>query len=258
MFDTHVHTTFSTDSKMNIENALKSAKKRGVALILTEHMDIGYPNQGEFIFDTNKYFKSYSKFRGKNLLLGIEIGMKNDCIDESRIIVNSNPFDYVIGSIHLVDNLDLYYKDYYEGKSKKTAYLKYLNSMLENLKKFDFIDSLGHIDYICRYAKYDDSELYYDEFSDIIDEIFKILISSGKCIELNTRRLKNKSSIDPLLKIYKRYRELGGKYITIGSDAHDEKSIGGNFSIAKEMVSQCDLKIVYFKDREIKYMSSYC
>jgi histidinol-phosphatase (PHP family) len=50
MFDTHVHTTFSTDSKMNIENALKSAKKRGVALILTEHMDIGYPNQGEFIF----------------------------------------------------------------------------------------------------------------------------------------------------------------------------------------------------------------
>lgn len=253
MFDTHVHTRFSTDSNMKIEEALKSAKDNKLCLILTEHMDIGYPEKGEFSFNIEDYFKAYSSFRGETMLLGIEIGMKEDCVKESRLIAWDNPFDYVIGAIHLVDNLDLYYDDFYKGKSKSEAYGKYLEQMFLNLKEFDFIDSLAHIDYICRYAKYEDRELHYRDFPDILDEILKLIIQEGKCIELNTRRLNNRSSVESLCEIYKRYSELGGKYITLGSDAHMPGSIGNNFKEAVQIAQNCNLRIVYFKDRKMEY-----
>ncbi|OAA83384.1 histidinol phosphate phosphatase [Clostridium ljungdahlii] len=253
MFDTHVHTNFSTDSDMKIEEAIKSAKEKGISFITTEHMDINFPKEGLFRFDVNEYLNKYLKYRNDNLLLGIELGMKEDCLEQSRKLIKDNSFDYVIGSIHLVENLDLYYSDYYEGKSKKETYFKYLQDMLKNLKQFEFIDSLGHIDYIARYAKFEDKELYYSDFPDIIDEIFKAVIDKEKCLELNTRRLKNQDSVKNMLEIYKRFNELGGKYITVGSDAHNLESMGSNFREAVEIARRCNLKIVYFKNRKEEY-----
>lgn len=252
MFDTHVHTEYSSDSNMKIEEALKAADYNKLSLTFTEHMDIGYP-KGDFTFDVGDYFRKYSRFRGDKLLLGIEVGMKEDALDESRVVVSDNEFDYVIGSIHLVDNMDLYYPDYYKDKSKKDAYLRYLKAMFVNFKQFDFVDSLAHIDYICRYAKYDDKELYYREFCDIIDEILKLIINRGKCLELNTRRLDSQKAIYSMIDIYKRYRELGGKYITVGSDAHNPEAIGNNFNIAEGIAEKCNLKIVHFKNRNMEY-----
>lgn len=253
MFDTHVHTKISSDSKMELEDAIKAAKGKNISLIITEHMDLKFPKEGLFCFDVDKYFKEYSPYRCDNLLLGVEIGMKDDCIEESRELVKNNPFDYAIGSIHLVDNMDVYYEDYYQGNDKKKAYEKYLNAMLRNVQQYDFIDSMGHIDYISRYSRYDDKEIYYSDFSDIIDEILKTLVEKDKCMELNTRRLNDENASKNLITIYKRYRELGGRHVTIGSDAHTPEAIGSNFDLAKEIVDLCDLKVVYFKERKKEY-----
>lgn len=253
MFDTHVHTKISTDSNMDIEEAIKSAQNKNISMIITEHMDLKFPKEGLFCFDSNNYFEEYSKYRGKNLLLGVEIGMKDDCVEESRELLNKNPFDYAIGSIHLVANMDIYYSDFYNGKSKKEAYEEYLNSMLKCIKNYDFIDSMGHIDYISRYANFEDKEIYYHDFSDIIDEILQVLIEKDKCIELNTRRLDDEKAAKNLINIYRRFRELGGKNITIGSDAHNTESLGCNFNVAREIAELCDLRVVYFKERKKEY-----
>lgn len=257
MFDTHVHTVFSSDSDMSIESAKKSAEGKGISFIITEHMDLNFPKEDLFRFDVGRYFNEYSGWRGDNLLLGIELGMKKDCIEDARKLIENNAFDYVIGSVHLVENKDLYYPDYYEGKTKHEAYLKYLQVMLDDLKRFDFIDSLGHIDYIARYGKFEDRELYYKDFSDIIDEIFVKLIQNDKCLELNTRRFNNEDSIKNMIDVYKRFGELGGKYITVGSDAHDPSAIGANFKCAEEVARICNLKIVYFKDRVKEYDKNF-
>lgn len=253
MFDTHVHTKISTDSKMEIEDAIKYAENQNISLILTEHMDLKFPKEGLFSFNADTYFNEYSKYRKDNLLLGVELGMKNDCIEESRELVKKYPFDYVIGSTHLIDNMDIYYSDFYNGKTKKEAYEKYLLCMLECIKQYDFIDSMGHIDYISRYARYEDKEIYYHDFSDIIDQILISLIQQDKCIEMSTRRLDDKDAINNLIEIYKRFKELGGKNVTIGSDAHIPTAIGSNFSIAREMTQICGLKAVYFKERRKEY-----
>lgn len=253
MYDTHVHTEFSTDSKMKLEEAMAKAVIDNKQLILTEHMDLKYPQENQFIFDVNEYFKQYGKFRSDDLLLGIELGMTEECLHEGKAIIESHPFDFVIGSVHVVDNFDLYYEDFYKGREKGEAYGKYLESMLTCVKNFHFIDSMGHIDYIARYARYKDKEIYYHEHAEIMDEIFRMLIANDTSIELNTRRFGQKAAIENLLPIYKRYAELGGKNITVGSDAHTPEAIGDAEKLAKEFAESCKLKIVYYKERKIEY-----
>ena len=57
--------------------------------------------------------------------------------------------------------------------------------------------------------------------------VFRLLIAEDKALEINTRRLGDDSVIPPLLKLYKRFRELGGRYATLGSDAHYKEHVAG-------------------------------
>ena len=59
------------------------------------------------------------------------------------------------------------------------------------------------------------------EFSSVIDEILSLLAEKEKALEINTSGLflSMKSTL-PDVSIVKRFKELGGKYITLGSDSH--------------------------------------
>lgn len=258
MFDSHVHTTFSTDSKMKIEDAIKSASKKDLGIIITEHLDLNFMTPGKYDFDIDKYFKQYDKYKSDKLLLGIEMGMRPDCIDENREIANKYPFDFVIGSVHVVEYmnnyLDVYTGEFYECRDKYDCYKNYLEYMLQCVKSYDFINSLGHIDYLCRYVPYEDKHIYYEEFKPIIDEILKEIINKDIAFEINTRRFNSSEAIKKLIPIYKAYKKLGGKIVTLGSDSHREDSIGGNFKEALNFARECKLQPVYFKNKKPIYM----
>ena len=127
--------------------------------------------------------------------------------------------------------------------------------MVDNIRQYDFIDSLGHIDYISRYANYDDNEIHYHEFNEYINEVLKTIIQNEKVMEINTRRLGSKKAYDNLTEIYKAYSQMGGKYVTIGSDAHRAEDIAKNYMEAIKICEICNLKPVYFKKRKMEYMS---
>jgi histidinol-phosphatase (PHP family) len=253
MFDSHIHTDFSTDSKMKISEAVEASKKAGFNLIITEHMDLNYPDKDKFIFNPEEYFSKFKKYKSDKLLLGIELGMRMDYLEQNKNIQSNYDFDYVIGSIHFVDDMDIFYDALYKDRNKKDAYDMYFNRMYECVKNYDFFDSLGHIDYIARYARYEDKEIYYPEFSDEIDEILKILAYRGNSIEINTRRFNDPYAVENLLPIYKRFKELGGKTVTVGSDAHTPSSVGNCINTAVEIANECGLKIVYYRNRKPNY-----
>lgn len=254
MFDCHTHTNFSTDSNMEIENLIKVSKELGIGTIITDHMDYKHIVPGEFIFDPDEYFNKYEKYRSDKLLLGVEIGFREDSLEKIIKLNQNYPFDFVIGSIHVVKGIDIYYREYYEGKTKKQAYDEYFGAVLSLVNHPDLFDSLGHIDYITRYSTYEDRSLYYKEYADQIDEVLKGLSREGKAIEINTRKINNKNVANTYIEILKRFRELKGQYITIGSDAHRLEDIGINFKIAKEITQMCKLKPVYYKQRKIHYI----
>lgn len=254
IFDTHIHTHFSSDSKMSLAQAMEKARLLDIGLIITEHMDLAYPEPEAFVFDVNQYLGEYAEYRGDRLLLGIEVGMRQDCLEESCKIIQSYPFDYVIGSIHVIENIDIYYEIFYKKRSKQEVYGHYFDAMARCLECYDCIDSLGHIDYIARYARYPDAEIHYNQFSQEIDKVLTILAHQQKAIEINTRRLSDPAIVKALLPIYKRFYELGGRMATIGSDAHKPEDVGRDLKTAIEIAEACNLKVVWFKNRQPQYM----
>ena len=130
------------------------------------------------------------------------------------------PFDFVIGSIHMMNRLDLYEVTTYKGLSKEETMHDFLRDSIRSAESHNNFDAFGHIDYICRYWPYADKEFHMEENQQEWDRLFTVLIEKNKPIEINTRRLDSEAAVNALLPLYKRYKELGGKYCTLGSDAH--------------------------------------
>lgn len=244
-YDNHIHTKFSSDSTMQATDALKHAEKLNLALVFTEHIDLGMPKEGDFTFDAKAYFNEYEKYRGKHLSLGVEVGLTKEHIEDNIAFIKSAPFDQIIGSVHILRGVDLYPPDIYSTREKKELYSDYLLQMAHLIYHNPYINILGHIDYIARYATYEDSRLLYEDFAEEIDEVLRALITTDTVFELNTRRL-NTETAEELLPIYKRYRELGGRYATIGSDAHNVATVGKNYEMAENLLEAAKLTAVTF------------
>ena len=252
MFDSHVHTTFSADSQMKASEAIAKASNLNLGVVFTEHFDYGVVNDdGEFTFDPQAYMNEYKNLRGDKVRLGVEVGLRKLARVANEKFLRQADFDLVIGSIHLVDDLDIYYPEFYVGKDKATAYRKYFEQMEAEAAVSDF-DVLGHIDYICRAAPYDNPEIDYPTFTAEIDEVLKIIVERGKVLELNTRRFNNIRAVEELVPIYKKYRSLGGRFVTIGSDAHKVSAVGNYFTRAVEFTRELGLTVVTFQSRKME------
>ena len=250
LFDNHVHTAFSVDSEMTAQQALQAAQGLDLGLVFTEHYDCAYPEAIDFTFDPQAYWKQYEPLRGENLRLGVEIGMCENDEERNLSFISQVPFDLVIGSIHLLDGQDIYYEEFYKEKEKQAVYTQYFYWMAKLLRTHSFVDVLGHIDYIARYAPYDNPEISYGTFQQEIDEVLRAAVETDTVMELNTRRLKSRLAQKELMPVYRRYHELGGRYLTLGSDAHSADAIGSSFHEACEMAAACGLQLVTFCQRK--------
>lgn len=251
LYDNHVHTEFSADSEMKAEDAITAASREGIGLVFTEHLDIDYPGDMDFTFDPKAYWDKYEPLRNEKLGLGVEIGMREGTEKENQEFASSVPFDMVIGSIHLLEGKDIYYRMFYKDRSQQEVYSKYLRTMAEMLRTHSFVDVLGHIDYICRYAPYDTPGISYAVFHDEIDQVLRTALETDTVLELNTRRLSNRAVLDELYPIYKRYYELGGRYLSIGSDAHKPEAIGAAFLAGLDFAESCGFTPVTFAGRKM-------
>ena len=254
-FDSHIHTEFSADSEMKAAEALREAEKQGLRLVFTEHLDYDYPAAGEeeFIFDPAAYWATYEPLRAEgNLSLGVEMGMMASAREKNAAFLPRAPFDFVLGSIHFLDVKDLYYPETFEGREKREMYYEYLTVMRDEIYAHPFINALAHIDYIARNATFDDPELSYGDFTDDIDAVLRALIETETVIEINTRRLGTPRGIKELAPIYRRYHELGGRYVTIGSDAHVPAGVGRHYACAHELAHAFDLQVVTFRERKMQ------
>lgn len=249
IFDSHSHTEFSGDSEMKAADALAAAEKLGLGLVFTEHLDLDYPGEIDFTFDPDEYWNAYEPLRSSRLRLGVEVGMQASTCARSREFTEWLPFDFVIGAVHMVDGKDIYYKESYGDLPKEEFYYRYFAAMADNVRRHTFIDVLAHIDYIARYAPYDNPEVEYGVFAEAVDQVLQAVIETDTVLELNTRRLGKRLALKELVPIYKRYRELGGREITLGSDAHTADAIGDHFDRALDFADALGLQVVTFSGR---------
>ena len=252
--DCHLHSHHSGDSDCPMERIIERAIGLGLKTIcFTEHNDFNYPDSpdGEpgsiFLLNADSYLYELIQLKEKyadqiQILFGVELGLQPECFRQNAVFAKSHDFDFIIGSSHVCHGKDPYYPNFFEGRTEEEAFREYFESILENIKKFQNFDVYGHLDYVVRYGPNGDRDYSYESYKDVIDPILTTLIEKEKGLELNTKGLAHGKDFHPCRGILKRYRELGGEIITIGSDSHDEKFVGASFDRAAETLKECGFK----------------
>lgn len=249
-YDYHMHSSFSTDSKSEMEDMVLKSIDLGLnEICFTDHVDYGIDTDICFNIDYNKYFEKIdflkNKYRNQiNIKKGIEFGLQGHVIEDCSKDANTYPFDFIICSVHAINKLDLYNGGFFKDISQHQAYESYYNELYNIVKSYKHYSVLGHLDLIKRYGDYDkllDDRLY----SDIIESILKQAIHDGKGIEVNTSCFRyNLPDLTPSRYILKMYKELGGEIITTGSDSHHPSQVAYQFDYIYEYLREIGFKYV--------------
>lgn len=258
--DYHVHTEFSDDSVYPMEEVVRDAITMKLdEVCFTDHVDYGikydwdsghkieYRDGQPF---ANVDYPKYSaliaalqeKYRGQIAIkMGLEFGMQVHTISEYEKLFQQYPFDFIILSVHQVDDKEFWTQDFQQGLTQAEYNERYYEEMLRLVKSYSNYSVLGHLDLITRY---DNAGIYpWAKVRDYVAEILKIVIADGKGIELNTSYhrygLKDTTPSKDILALY---RDLGGSIITIGSDSHKPEHLGAYISEAKEVLLAAGFK----------------
>lgn len=238
--DYHIHTYISSDSDLNPIELVKSAINHGYQEIaFTDHLDLNPVDIKEFGKNNFKHFlDDYEKLNIKygseiSIKKGIEIGEIHRFYDNLHNVLNVhiNNFDLIIGSIHRTSK-DINTSISVENQFSDEDIMDYY---VENLKmvKFGKFHILGHLGIFERYYN---KPVDKKKFLPIIDEIFENIIKKDIALEINLSGLqKNINSIIPTKDIVKRYKEKGGRLISIGSDSHTVKSFENSVKFYDEV-----------------------
>ncbi|QZY57241.1 histidinol-phosphatase HisJ family protein [Crassaminicella profunda] len=258
MYDYHVHSHFSTDCDVNMEEMIQKAISIGLKEIcFTDHIDYDYQDSSiNFEFDIPSYMAHINNLVEKykkniKILRGVEIGIQPHIVKKCDELVMKEKFDFIISSIHTADKKDIHVGDFFVGKTPKEAYTQYFNELLICTKSFKNFNVLGHMNLLKRYhhhVEIQDIKNYFD----IIEEIFRTLIYTGKGIEVNTSGFRyGLGETVPCKELLSFYKSLGGEIITVGSDAHTPEQLACKFNDTYDLLREIGFKyITIFENRQ--------
>ena len=232
--DYHTHSLYSFDGECELRPMLAAAVQRGIQEVcFTDHLDFDMPEH--HIPDFNARRQELSDisrdFPQLTILQGAEVSLRDEvCARQALEAIKDQSLDYILGSIHTIEGEDVWRDCFYEGKSKETTYCDYLETVRRVLPSFPAFHALGHYDFVAKYAPYTDRAVTYTLCPEVLDDIFRYLIENGKTLEINTASWQQ--SVPWGLDILKRFRTLGGEFVTVGSDTHGAERMGARIEEA--------------------------
>ena len=251
MFDAHIHSSMSFDSSVPREDVVAEAVKRGFyGLCFTDHYDV-VDSYGKFVSGYDWEGTRMAQQRalacaGGRIIVnnGIELGNAPYGFAAAESVLNAEPeVDFVLGSIHNAsEKLD--YKD-----------LDDYFIQLEKLVEWGNFDSLAHVPYPLRYMmQRDGMDVDMARYQSSIDSMLRTLIRRGQAIEINAGK---KPYIMPeYAYLLDRYRALGGRLITVGTDAHSIPQFGMGLKEAYMLALEKGFEsVAVFKRRKCELVS---
>jgi len=233
-FDQHVHTYYSRDSEETFENYIQSAKQLGLdTLVFTDHCDFDWMHIDLWYYDIEKHFKECEEMSKKypeiKVYPGIEIGYVPEKYDEINKIIKSHKFNVINLSLHVIDNYDLYFFPPYEEYGVDNLLNLYFDRLYEMIDKMDDFDTLSHFDYGFKTVKRSIPTYQISMFEDKVKKIMSLLIKKEKALEINMKVQRGINDFSHLRYVLKLYKSLGGKYLTLSSDAHRAEKLCNSF-----------------------------
>lgn len=231
-----MHTKASPDGTGDLEDFIKEAVRKGIdELGFSEHFFDRPPHPMGFMDGYVQDFLETKKSSAIPIRLGAEIDFFPAEIDPIEEFLAKYPFDYVIGSVHYLDNWPIdsrsqmqeyfrrdilqVYKDYFEAVRK--------------LCRTRLFDTLGHADIVKIFGFKPDCDI-----TSILEETADAIAASNMCVEINTAGLIRKcAEIYPSRQLLQMLKDRNVP-ITLGSDAHRPQDVGRSFNKAFELSKQ--------------------
>ncbi len=259
IIDMHVHSDNSPDGKHSPMFICEQAVAKNLrAIAITDHCEVdSYFSQKYNHMIFHSFFessKARTAFEGQLLvLLGIEIGQPCSNPELTKKIISTYPFDVVLGSIHKPKGYECDVKQIPYDKIDIYEFMKgYFIELSEMADKAD-VDIISHITcpmrrIQCTYKM----DFDYSRIQKETDILLDTIIKSGKALEINTSGIRHCMGRPmPDKDIIKRYRQLGGKYVTIGSDCHTAYDVGNDIKEGMKMAKECGFdKLTFYIERQ--------
>ncbi len=256
--DLHVHTDNSFDGNHSATFFCEKAELYDLrAVAFTDHCEVdqfrGDDNYEKRIYQAFfEVAKVRSAFRGKLIVLnGIELGQPAYDIESADDIISRYAYDQILGSVHNLRGAeDFYYMKDLKMEQAEALLKEYFNEIIEMLKWGNF-DVLAHLTYPLRYFySQSDLNINLNNFKKQIDEILLMTAKADKALEINTGALRQPlNKLSPEVDILRRYKELGGRLVSVGSDAHYAEHLAAGIEKAYEAALKADFKDIAFFQR---------
>ncbi len=256
MFDYHMHTTVSFDAHGTPQEMVKAALDAGLKEIcFTDHVDYElYKEEQPMVFDLDAYSAAYDHLAAPGLKIrrGMEFGLKEYNRDQLKIDASLRHYDFILGSVHFVDEVDIYFAEpWWPGKTVAQAEHRFLEQTLRCVQHHDGFDVLGHLTYLSKVAGHPTHKpICYGDHKELVDEILRVLARKGKGLELNTSGMDKCGAFLPDKDYLLRFKELGGEIVTIGSDAHGPERVGQYTREAAELLKDIFGYVCTFENRQ--------
>jgi len=251
-FDYHMHTALSDGHNTHEEMVLSAIEKGFDEIGFSDHFCIKQPCTWAVGADgiaqlEEKVIEMRVKYGDQiNILFGIEVDYFSDKEKEIRESLQQFSFDYIIGSIHFLND--------WNYDTDKSRYSEFRNDFLydwyfrefQSAAKSGLFDIMVHPDLIKKFRIWPETSR-----KQLFEETAEVLARSGVGFEINT------SGKDRPCGEFFPGRELlsaffkAGVPVTMGSDSHLQEQIGRHFAEAKTILKEIGYtKMMRFRNRE--------
>lgn len=246
MIDYHLHVIAHGDRPMTVENILtycEVARERGIRQMgITEH------DRYLDDIDLAAFQEARELSQDVALRLGIEIDFVPGAEQRMDHDANALPYDYVIGSVHRVDNEEVDHPDHLEIYDKWETYDLY-EAYYANVRKAALsgrFEVIGHPDLIKIFRKFPDRDI-----TPMLEETADAIAESGVVVDVNAAGLRK-----PIGEVYPaegflRMFHRRGVPIILSSDAHAPDQVAAGYDTSLKLVHDVGYReVVTFRDRE--------
>ncbi len=264
LFDSHIHSDNSPDGVHAATFLCENAVARGLSgIAITDHCEMHRFQEQQVsrrlrqsYFETLKARVSFCQ----RLIVsfGMELGQPNADYALSEKILAEYPYDFVLGSLHSVQNINFHHLNAKElsGAELDDELVRYYTTLLEIVSWGKF-DALAHLTYPVRYVTGRDKvEIPQARLDELVEPVLRRMVEKGIALELNTSGYRQGlGGPMPAMRYLSWYRQMGGETITIGSDAHSAPAVGSHISDAMELLAQCGFThFAFYRRRKPEYL----
>lgn len=237
MLDLHVHLLGHLDRKATKENIrcfLEEAQRKNLK-------EIGFADHDYYWENLNFELirEVAAEYPELKVRVGLEVDFREGIEDNIRRMIDSYPFDYVIGSVHQIGSWSFDFpeeEDEHFNRDSDNLYREYFSSV-EKAAASKLFNIIGHFDLIKLFQLRPKTDVRI-----LAESALRAVKKNGLVLEINTNgRYKPVKEFYPENKLVQMIHTMEIPF-TLASDAHEPQVVGRDLSEACELLRTFGVK----------------